>query len=156
MPAQIGPWEAFSPSTIYFVSSLRRRAAFIVTAIDAISCGRLTVFSSHVRGVQPSSEEDLVADLLQRSSFPCLISNRRSDLQASIVSPVNLNGSFLASLNLYDVLVSGQPRRRVLSSKSKRTGYTIRSSKLKLWTPDLRHGGLKQVPLRLRLVLHDV
>ena len=107
-------------------------------------------------GVQLSSEEDLVADLLQRSSFPCLISNRRSDLQASVVSSVNLNGSFLASLHLYDVLVSGQPRRRVLSCKSTRTGYTIRSPKLKLWTPYLRHGGLKQVPLRLRLALHDV
>jgi hypothetical protein len=86
--------------------------------------------------LQPSSEEDLVADLLQQLPSPCVISNRRPDLQASTVSSVNLNGRLLTGLNLYDVLVSGRSRRVVLSSKSKRTGYrdSLQCSKLKLGT----------------------
>jgi hypothetical protein len=112
-----------------------REVKFIVTVIDAISCGGLQI-------VRPMFGAPAVkrGGSCRRSpatfAFPCVISNRQPDLQASTVSSVNLNGRLLTGLNLYDVLVSGRSRRVVLSSKSKRTGYrdSLHRSKLKLGT----------------------
>ena len=89
---------------------------------DCDKCHFLGGLTASQSESQPSSE-DLVADLLQRLSSPCVISNRRPDLQARTVSSANLNGRFPASLDRYHVLVSGRPCRRVPSSRSKRTGY---------------------------------